>query len=110
MNRRAFGKAGAAASLAWTALSASRVHGANDRVRLGFIGVANRGLQLIESFLTHSDVEIGHRSTTFSHLANISLETRLRIEWDAQREKITNSEEANSLLHYEYRQPWTLGS
>jgi len=56
-----------------------------------------------------ADVEIGHRSTTFSHLANISLETRLRIEWDAKRERITNSEEANNLLHYEYRKPWKLG-
>jgi predicted dehydrogenase len=56
-----------------------------------------------------ADVEIGHRSTTFSHLANISLETRLRIEWDAERERIVNSEEANDLLHYEYRKPWTLG-
>jgi predicted dehydrogenase len=56
-----------------------------------------------------ADVEIGHRSTTFSHLANISLQTRLRIEWDAEREMITNSEEANDLLHYEYRKPWKLG-
>jgi predicted dehydrogenase len=55
-----------------------------------------------------ADVEIGHRSTTFSHLANISLETRMRIEWDAKEEKITNSPEANQLLHYEYRKPWTL--
>ena len=56
-----------------------------------------------------ADVEIGHRSTTFSHLANISLETRLRIEWDAERERIINSKEANDLLHYEYRKPWKLG-
>ena len=56
-----------------------------------------------------ADVEIGHRSTTFSHLANISLETQLRIEWDAEKERITNSEEANNLLHYEYRKPWSLG-
>jgi len=56
-----------------------------------------------------ADVEVGHRSTTFSHLANISLSTRLRIEWDADRERITNSKEANDLLHYEYREPWTLG-
>jgi hypothetical protein len=55
-----------------------------------------------------ADVEIGHRSTTFSHLANISLQTRLRIEWDAERERITNSEQSNRLLHYEYRKPWTL--
>ncbi len=56
-----------------------------------------------------ADVETGHRSTTFSHLANISLQTRLRIEWDADAERITNSEEANKLLHYEYRKPWKLG-
>lgn len=54
------------------------------------------------------DVEIGHRSTTFSLLANISLAVKMRIEWDAQKERITNCPEANQLLHYEYRKPWTL--
>jgi len=56
----------------------------------------------------HADVEIGHRSTSMSLLANISLATRSRLEWDAQRETITNNEEANKLLHYEYRKPWEL--
>jgi len=56
----------------------------------------------------NADVEIGHRSTTLSLLANISLATRSRLEWDAQREIITNPKEANQLLHYEYRQPWKL--
>jgi predicted dehydrogenase len=56
-----------------------------------------------------ADVEIGHRSTTMSLLANISLATRSRLEWDAQQERITNNSEANNLLHYEYRQPWKLG-
>jgi predicted dehydrogenase len=55
-----------------------------------------------------ADVEIGHRSTTFSHLANISLATRTRLEWDAKHEQITNCPEANEMLHYEYRKPWTL--
>jgi predicted dehydrogenase len=54
------------------------------------------------------DVEVGHRSTTFSLLANISLAAGLRLEWDAARELITNHPEANQLLHYEYRQPWKL--
>jgi predicted dehydrogenase len=54
------------------------------------------------------DVEIGHRSTTFSLLANISLATGLRLEWDAERERITNNQDANNLLHYEYRSPWKL--
>jgi len=36
----------------------SNVIGANDRIRLGFIGVANRGGQLITAFLNHDDMEI----------------------------------------------------
>jgi len=55
------------------------------------------------------DLEDGHRSTTFAHLANISLEVGARIEWDPDRERITNNEDANRLLHYEYRKPWKLG-
>ncbi|NPU99198.1 MAG: Gfo/Idh/MocA family oxidoreductase [Candidatus Omnitrophica bacterium] len=55
------------------------------------------------------DTETGHRSTTFAHLANIALATRSRIEWDADAERVTNHEEANRLLHYEYREPWKLG-
>ena len=56
----------------------------------------------------NADVEIGHRSTTMALLANISLLTRLRLEWDARREVITNSPDANKLLHYDYRSPWVL--
>jgi predicted dehydrogenase len=57
----------------------------------------------------NADIEIGHRSTTMSLLANISLATRARLEWDAQQERITNVKDANELLHYEYRKPWKLG-
>jgi predicted dehydrogenase len=57
----------------------------------------------------NADIEEGHRSTTFAHLANIALATRKRLEWDAQAERFTNCDEANELLHYEYRKPWTLG-
>jgi predicted dehydrogenase len=57
----------------------------------------------------NADVEIGHRSTTFSLMANISLVTRLRLDWDAQKERFTNHEEVNNLLHYEYRKPWKPG-
>ena len=54
------------------------------------------------------DLETGHRSTTFAHLAKIALATRTRIEWDARAERITNQAEANQRLHYEYRAPWKL--
>jgi predicted dehydrogenase len=56
-----------------------------------------------------ADVEEGHRSTTFAHLGNIALATRKRLEWDAVAERFTNCDEANQQLHYEYRQPWSLG-
>jgi predicted dehydrogenase len=59
--------------------------------------------------LPKCDVEVGHISTVYSHLANISLATKSRLEWDAKAERITNNEEANELLHYDYRDPWTLG-
>ena len=55
------------------------------------------------------DLETGHRSNTFSLLANISEEVNDRIEWDAENERITNNEKANEMLHYEYRDPWKLG-
>jgi predicted dehydrogenase len=57
----------------------------------------------------NADVEEGHRSTTFAHLVNLALTTRKRLDWDAQAERVTNCDEANALLHYEYRKPWTLG-
>jgi predicted dehydrogenase len=58
LNRRDFGKgviaAGALASLPATA----RPFAANDRVRLGWIGVGNRGDQLLDAFLPHKDCEV----------------------------------------------------
>jgi hypothetical protein len=53
-------------------------------------------------------LEEGHRSTSFAHLANIALATRERLQWDPLKERFTNHEKANQLLHYEYRKPWKL--
>ena len=53
-------------------------------------------------------LEEGHRSTSFAHLANIALATKERLQWDAVSEQFTNSNAANELLHYEYRNPWKL--
>ena len=54
----------------------------------------------------NADVETGHRSTTFAHLANLALATRARLDWDAKTEHVTNHPPANELLDYEYREPW----
>lgn len=56
----------------------------------------------------NADIETGHRSTTMSLLANISLEVKQRLNWDIDDEKFSDADAANALLHYDYRKPWTL--
>ncbi|MDZ7315465.1 MAG: Gfo/Idh/MocA family oxidoreductase [candidate division KSB1 bacterium] len=55
-----------------------------------------------------SDIEIGHRSTSISILGNIAYRTGERLIWDAEAERVTNSEKANALLEEPYRSPWKL--
>jgi predicted dehydrogenase len=74
-----------------------------ERLVSDFVGcVKTRGTPLCP-------LEEGHRSTSFAHLANIALETKGRLEWDADRELANGNPAANALLQYEYRKPWTLG-
>ena len=54
-------------------------------------------------------LEEGHRSTSFAHLANISLKLGKRLEWDGEAERFTNCDEANKFLHYSYRDGYKLG-
>lgn len=60
ITRRDFSRTATAVSLAGaaTALNAGRVLGANERIRLGFIGLGNRGDQVLDAFLTHKDCEV----------------------------------------------------
>src|SRR5262245_9358310 len=57
LSRRTFTKTAAVAGLG-TALSYSRALGANERIRLGFIGLGNRGDQVLDGFLEHKDCEV----------------------------------------------------
>jgi predicted dehydrogenase len=57
LSRRTFHKSAALAGIA-TAASYNRVLGANDRVRLGFIGLGNRGDQVLDAFLPHKDCQV----------------------------------------------------
>src|SRR5262245_7526381 len=56
INRRTF--TATASAMALSAASARRVLGANERVRLGFIGVGNRGSQLLDAFAQVKDATI----------------------------------------------------
>jgi predicted dehydrogenase len=57
---------------------------------------------------TNCPVEVGHRSTTATLLARISFMRGHNLTWDAKAERVTNDEEANKLLTYQYREPWKL--
>jgi len=52
MNRRQF-----VTTASITAASYQRLLGANDRVRIGFIGLGNRGDQVLDAFMEHGDQE-----------------------------------------------------
>jgi predicted dehydrogenase len=51
--------------------------------------------------------EVGHRSATVCHLANIAYWLRRPLDWDPQREQFVDDDEANGLLSREPRQPWS---
>ncbi len=45
-----------------------------------------------------ADVEIGHRSVTVCHLANIARELGRKLHWDPVKEQFVNDDEANTYL------------
>jgi len=64
-----------------------------------------------------ADVEIGHRSATVAHLGNIARwvsertqEVGVKMKWDAQAEKFTNSEWGNHYLGRPRREGYSLKS
>jgi predicted dehydrogenase len=54
----------------------------------------------------NSDLESGHRVATVCHLANISLRTGRKIQWEAEKEEILGDAEASKMLARPYRSPW----
>jgi predicted dehydrogenase len=57
LTRRGFGKALTAAGVT-TALTSMQKPGPNDRVLLGFVGLGNRGDQVLDGFLEQRDAEV----------------------------------------------------
>lgn len=52
----------------------------------------------------HADIQVGLRAAGIVHLANIAARTGAVLHFDPQAEKITNHEEANSLVRRKYRE------
>jgi predicted dehydrogenase len=101
----------------WERLIEPTEHEQEEKAASADVGERDSTVHLIRNFLdcvkTRATplcpLEEGHRSTSFAHLGNIALETKSRIEWDPEKERVTNLPAANDLLHYEYRQPWSAG-
>jgi predicted dehydrogenase len=53
-----------------------------------------------------SDVEIGHYSTSTTHLANIAYRTGRTVQWNSDSERIENDTEAAAYLSRNNREPW----
>jgi hypothetical protein len=82
--------------------NATRLYASDDHMQ-NFIDCVRNHKQPI------CDAEIGHRSVSVCHLANISL--RLggrRLEWDPLHERFKDDREANALLSRPMRKPWRL--
>ena len=57
---------------------------------------------------TTCNFEYSHRLNKGALLANLAFRLGARIEWDDERERVTNHREANSRLTRRYRKPWKL--
>lgn len=55
---------------------------------------------------TNCPIEVGHRSSTATLLANVALEIGRPIHWDAAAERAKGDDDANKLLTRAYRSPW----
>ena len=53
-------------------------------------------------------VEVGHRSASICHLANIAMRLNRKLHWDPDEEYFINDEQANRLLSKPVRAPWNL--
>ena len=58
---------------------------------------------------TITTCEIGHRSITIAHLANIGLRLgRTQVRWDPKAERFVNDPDADKLIARGLRSPWTV--
>lgn len=69
-------------------------------------------LNFLECIRTRNEpicpVEVGHRSATICHLANIAMLLKRELTWDPVAERIVGDEEADAMLTRKYREPWKL--
>ncbi len=72
----------------------------------------NHWTDFLDAIRTRKDAaapaEVGHRSTTLCHLANISMRLGRKLKWDPDNERFKGDDEANRMLSRPMRSPWRL--
>ncbi len=53
-------------------------------------------------------VEAGHRSNTICVITHIAMKLGRKLEWDPKKERFRNDKEADAMLDYAHRTPWTV--
>jgi predicted dehydrogenase len=75
------------------------------------IGIEHH-IAFIEAVRSRKDpnvpVEIGHSSCTMCNIGNIASDLNLALDWDPAAQKFVNSDLANTKLHYQYREGYSL--
>lgn len=72
----------------------------------------NHMRNFLECMRTRKDpicpVEVGHRSNSVCVITHIAMKLDRKLRWDPQQEHFIDDDEANAMLHFEHREPWTL--
>jgi predicted dehydrogenase len=81
-----------------------------DEIHLGYS--INHFRNFIDCIKTRNEpeapVEIGHRSASLCHIANIAMQLKRKLQWDPEAERFAGDDAANSMLGRVYRAPWKL--
>jgi myo-inositol 2-dehydrogenase / D-chiro-inositol 1-dehydrogenase len=72
----------------------------------------NHMLNFLHCMRTRQDpicpVEVGHRSNSICLIAHIAMKLGRKLHWNPQAEQFVNDDEANAMLDYDHRSPWTI--
>jgi len=81
----------------------TRLYESNDHY-LDWLGCIKTGNKPI------CDVEVGHRTSSVCHIANVAYALRRTLYWDPKKEQFKNDSEANQFLKPVFREGWSLTS
>ena len=95
-------------SLLTSAIGPDEIHLAPESTAGTHMGIWLDAIRKRSPRLVNVPVEVGHRSTTVCHLANISMELGRKLRWDPAAEMVIGDDEANRLLARSAREPWRL--